>query len=106
MRRNLEFKNFSPGHRLRELVKDLIARHDAEDAVREVFTEIERQLEKRQETARWLPCRECGAARSRCATSRTWSAPVLIACSKYIRLFQSLRREHLFFQPSVEANVF
>jgi ribosomal subunit interface protein len=99
MRRNLEFKNFSPSHRLRELVEGLIARldrhapnspadtiflrlfvdenaarklyhaslicdvpgrrlaaqeerHDAEEAVREVFTEIERQLEKHKETLR------------------------------------------------------
>ena len=97
MRRNLEFKNFSPGHRLRELVEELIARldrhapnspadtiflrlfvdenvarklyhvsltcnvpgrmlaaqeerHDAEEAVREAFVEIERQLEKHKET--------------------------------------------------------
>ena len=28
MRRNLEFKNFSPSHRLRELVEELIARLD------------------------------------------------------------------------------
>jgi ribosomal subunit interface protein len=97
VRRNLEFKNFSPGHRLRELVEELIARldrhapnspadtvflrlfvdenaarklyhvsltcdapggtlaaqeerHNAEEAVREAFVEIERQLEKRKET--------------------------------------------------------
>jgi ribosomal subunit interface protein len=97
VRRNLEFKNFSPGHRLRELVEELIARldrrapnspadtiflrlfvdenaarklyhvsltcdvpglmlaaqeerHDAEEAVREAFVEIERQLEKHKET--------------------------------------------------------
>ena len=97
MRRNLEFKNFSPGHRLSELVEQLIARldrhapnspadtiflrlfmdenaarklyhvsltcdvpgrmlaaqeerHDAEEAVREAFVEIERQLEKHKET--------------------------------------------------------
>ena len=97
MRRNLEFKNFSPSHRLRELVEELIAhldrhapnspadtiflrlfvnenaarklyhvsltcdvpgrllaaqeeRHDAEEAVRESFVEIERQLEKHKET--------------------------------------------------------
>jgi ribosomal subunit interface protein len=99
VRRNLEFKNFSPGHRLRELVEELIARldrhaphspadtiflrlfmdenaarrlyhvsltcdvpgrllaaqeerHDAEEAVREVFLEIERQLEKHKERLR------------------------------------------------------
>jgi ribosomal subunit interface protein len=99
VRRNLEFKNFSPSHRLRELVEELIARldrhapnspadtiflrlfvdenaarklyhvsltcdvpgrmlaakeerHDAEEAVREAFVEIERQLEKRKETLR------------------------------------------------------
>jgi len=97
VRRNLEFKNFSPGHRLSELVEQLIARldrhapnspadtiflrlfmdenaarklyhvsltcdvpgrmlaaqeerHDAEEAVREAFVEIERQLEKHKET--------------------------------------------------------
>jgi len=97
VRRNLEFKNFSPSHRLRELVEELIARldrhapnspadtiflrlfvnenaarklyhvsltcdvpgrmlaaqeerHDAEEAVREAFVEIERQLEKHKET--------------------------------------------------------
>jgi ribosomal subunit interface protein len=97
VRRNLEFKNFSPGHRLRELVEELIARldrhapnspadtiflrlfvdenaarklyhvsltcdvpgrmlaaqeerHDAEEAIREAFVEIERQLEKHKET--------------------------------------------------------
>jgi ribosomal subunit interface protein len=97
VRRNLEFKNFSPSHRLRELVEELIAhldrhapnspadtiflrlfvnenaarklyhvsltcdvpgrmlaaqeeRHDAEEAVRESFVEIERQLEKHKET--------------------------------------------------------
>ena len=97
MRSNLEFKNFSPSHRLRELVEELIARldrhaphspadtiflrlfvdenaprklyhvsltcdvpgrmlaaheerHDAEEAVRKVFVEIERQLEKHKET--------------------------------------------------------
>lgn len=97
MRHRLEFKNFSPGHRLRELVEELIARldrhaprspadtiflrlfidenaarrlyhvsltcdvpgrmlaaheerHDAEEAVREAFTEIERQLERHKET--------------------------------------------------------
>jgi ribosomal subunit interface protein len=97
VRHNLEFKNFSPGHRLRELVEELIARldrhapnspadtiflrlfvdenaarklyhvsltcdvpgrmlaaqeerHDAEEAVREAFVEIERQLEKHKET--------------------------------------------------------
>ena len=97
MRRNLEFKNFSPSHRLRELVEELIARldrhapnspadtpflrlfvdenaarklyhvsltcdvpgrklaaqeerHNAEEAVREAFVEIERQLEKHKET--------------------------------------------------------
>jgi len=97
VRRNLEFKNFSPGHRLRELVEELIARldrhaphspadtiflrlfvdenaarklyhvsltcdvpgrmlaaqeerHDAEEAVREAFVEIERQLEKHKDT--------------------------------------------------------
>jgi ribosomal subunit interface protein len=97
VRRNLEFKNFSPSHRLRELVEELIARlgrhaphspadtiflrlfvdenaprklyhvsltcdvpgrmlaaqeerHDAEEAVRKVFVEIERQLEKHKET--------------------------------------------------------
>jgi ribosomal subunit interface protein len=96
VRRNLEFKNFSPGHHLRELVEDLIARldrhapnspadtiflrlfmdenaarrlyhvsltcdvpgrmlaaqeerHDAEEAVRKAFVEIERQLEKHKE---------------------------------------------------------
>ena len=97
MRRNLEFKIFSPSHRLRELVEELIARldrhapnspadtpflrlfvdensarklyhvsltcdvpgrmlaaqeerHNAEEAVREAFVEIERQLEKHKET--------------------------------------------------------
>jgi ribosomal subunit interface protein len=97
VRSNLEFKNFSPGSRLRELVEELIARldrhapnspaytgflrlfvdenaarklyhvsltcdvpgrmlaareerHDAEEAVREAFVEIERQLEKHKET--------------------------------------------------------
>jgi ribosomal subunit interface protein len=97
VRHNLEFKNFSPSHRLRELVEELIARldrhtpnspadtiflrlfvdenaarklyhvsltcdvpgrmlaaqeerHDAEEAVREAFVEIERQLEKHKET--------------------------------------------------------
>jgi ribosomal subunit interface protein len=97
VRSNLEFKNFSPSHRLRELVEELIARlgrhaphspadtiflrlfvdenaprklyhvsltcdvpgrmlaaqeerHDAEEAVRKVFVEIERQLEKHKET--------------------------------------------------------
>jgi ribosomal subunit interface protein len=97
VRRNLEFKNFSPSHRLRELVEELIARldrhapnspadarflrlfvnenaarklyhvsltcdvpgrmlaaqeerHNAEEAVREAFVEIERQLEKHKET--------------------------------------------------------
>ena len=97
MRRSLEFKNFSPGRRLSELVEELIARldrhapnspadaiflrlfvdenaarrlyhvsltcdvpgrmlaaqeerHNAEEAVREAFTEIERQLEKHKET--------------------------------------------------------
>jgi len=96
VRRNLEFKNFSPSHRLRELVEELIARldrhaphspadtiflrlfvdenparrlyhvsltcdvpgrmlaaqeerHDAEEAVREAFVEIERQLERHKE---------------------------------------------------------
>jgi ribosomal subunit interface protein len=97
VRRKLEFKNFSPSHRLRELVEELIERldrhaphspddtillrlfvdenaprklyhvsltcdvpgrmlaaqeerHDAEEAVRKVFVEIERQLEKHKET--------------------------------------------------------
>jgi RNA polymerase sigma factor (sigma-70 family) len=97
VRRNLEFKNFSPSQRLRELVEELIARldrhalrspadtpflrlfvdenaarklyhvsltcdvpgrmlaaqeerHNAEEAVREAFVEIERQLEKHKET--------------------------------------------------------
>jgi ribosome-associated translation inhibitor RaiA len=97
VRSNLEFKNFLPGHRLRDLVEELIARlgrrapnypadtlflrlfidenaarrlyhvsltcdvpgrmlaaqeerHDAEEAVREAFTEIERQLEKHKRT--------------------------------------------------------
>jgi RNA polymerase sigma factor (sigma-70 family) len=97
VRSNLEFKNFSPSHRLRELVEELIARldrhaphspadtillrlfvdenaprklyhvsltcdvpgrmlaaqeerHDAEEAVRKVFVEIERQLEKHKDT--------------------------------------------------------
>jgi ribosomal subunit interface protein len=97
VRHNLQFKNFSPSHRLRELVEDLIVRldrhapnspadtiflrlfvdenvarrlyhvsltcdvpgrmlaaqeerHDAEEAVREAFTEIERQLEKHKVT--------------------------------------------------------
>ena len=97
MRSNIEFKNFSPGPRLRELVEQLIARldrhapnapsdtillrlfveenaarklyhvsltcdapgrmlaaqeerHDAEEAIREAFTELERQLEKRKDT--------------------------------------------------------
>jgi RNA polymerase sigma factor (sigma-70 family) len=97
VRRNLEFKNFSPSHRLRELVEELIARldrhalrspadtpflrlfvdenaarklyhvsltcdvpgrtlaaqeerHNAEEAVRVAFVEIERQLEKHKET--------------------------------------------------------
>ena len=97
MRRKLEFKNFSPSHRLRELVEELIARldrhalhspadtpflrlfvdenaarklyhvsltcdvpgrmlaaqeerHNAEEAVRDAFVEIERQLEKHKET--------------------------------------------------------
>jgi ribosomal subunit interface protein len=97
MRRNLEFKNFAPSKRLREVVEELIARldrhspnspadtiflrlfvdenaarrlyhvsltcdvpgrmlaaqeerHDAEEAIREAFTEIGRQLEKHKET--------------------------------------------------------
>jgi ribosomal subunit interface protein len=99
MKHNLEFKNFSPNRRLRELVEELIARlerhapnfpadavflrlfvkenakrklyhvsltcevpgrtlaaqedrHDAEEAVREAFAEIERQLEKHKEVLR------------------------------------------------------
>jgi ribosomal subunit interface protein len=96
VRHNLEFKNFAPSPRLRELVEELIARldrraphappdtiflrlfmdenaarklyhvsltidapggmlaaqedrHDPEEAVREAFVEIERQLEKRKD---------------------------------------------------------
>jgi ribosomal subunit interface protein len=97
MRHNVEFKNFSPGTRLRALVEELVARlerlapdfppdtvflrllveenaaralyhvsitcavpgrtlaaqedrHDPEEAVREAFAEIERQLQKHKDT--------------------------------------------------------
>jgi ribosomal subunit interface protein len=137
--RNLEFKNFSPSHRLRELVDGLIARldrhapnspadtiflrlfidenaarklyhvsltcdvpgrmlaaqeerHDAEEAVREAFTEIERQLEKHKETLRHSHLYKRPARRARLRREMAEAVP---AEKRERELFSTLAERHL-----------
>ena len=139
MRHNLEFKNFSPGHRLRELVEEMIARldrhaphspadtiflrffinenasrrlyrvsltcdvpgrmlaaqeerHDAEEAVREAFTEIERQLEKHKET---LSHSSIYKRQGRREELRREKAEVVPAEERERELFSTLAERHL-----------
>jgi ribosomal subunit interface protein len=139
VRRNLEFKNFSPGHRLRELVEELIARldrhaphspedtiflrlfmdenaarrlyhvsltcdvpgrllaaqeerHDAEEAVREVFLEIERQLEKHKERLSHSSLYKRPARREELRRRKAEAVP---AEERERELFSTLARRHL-----------
>jgi ribosomal subunit interface protein len=137
VRRNLEFKNFSPSHRLRELVEELIARldrhapnspedtiflrlfidenaarklyhvsltcdapgrmlaaqeerHDAEEAVRAAFTEIERQLEKRKEALSHSYLYKGPARREALRREKAGAVP-----SEELELFSTLAERHL-----------
>lgn len=139
MRRNLEFKNFSPSHRLRELVEELIARldrhapnspadtiflrlfvdenaarklyhvsltcdvpgrmlaaqeerHDAEEAVRKVFVEIERQLEKHKETLSHSSLYKRPARREELRRQKAEAFP---AEERERELFSTLAERHL-----------
>ena len=139
MRRNLEFKNFSPSHRLRELVEELIARldrhapnspadtiflrlfidenaarklyhvsltcdvpgrmlaaqeerHDAEEAVREAFVEIERQLEKHKETLSHSSLYKRPARREELRREKAEAFP---AEERERELFSTLAESHL-----------
>jgi RNA polymerase sigma factor (sigma-70 family) len=139
VRRNLEFKNFSPGHRLREIVEELIARldrhapnspadtiflrlfvdenaarklyhatltcgvpgrtlaareerHDAEEAVREVFIEIERQLEKHKETLSHSHLYKRPARREELRRQKAEAVP---AEERERELFSTLAERHL-----------
>lgn len=139
MRHNFEFKNFSPSHRLRELVEELIARldrhaphspadtiflrlfidenaarklyhvsltcdvpgrmlaaqeerHDAEEAVREVFTEIERQLEKHKETLSHSSLYKRLARREELRRQKAEAVP---AEERERELFSTLAERHL-----------
>jgi len=139
VRRNLEFKNFSPSHRLRELVEELIARldrhapnspadtiflrlfvnenaarklyhvsltcdvpwrmlaaqeerHDAEEAVREAFVEIERQLEKHKETLSHSSLYKRLARREELRRQKAEAVP---AEERERELFSTLAKRHL-----------
>jgi len=139
VRRNLEFKNFSPSHRLRELVEELIARldrhaphspadtiflrlfvdenaprklyhvsltcdvpgrmlaaqeerHDAEEAVRKVFVEIERQLEKHKETLSHSSLYKRPARREELRRQKAEAFP---AEERERELFSALAERHL-----------
>jgi ribosomal subunit interface protein len=139
VRRNLEFKNFSPSHRLRELVEELIARlnrhaphspadtiflrlfmdenatrrlyhvsltcdvpgrllaaqeerHDAEEAVREVFLEIERQLEKHKERLNHSSLYKGPVRREELRRRKAEAVP---AEERKRELFSTLARRHL-----------
>jgi RNA polymerase sigma factor (sigma-70 family) len=139
VRRNLEFKNFSPGHRLRELVEELIARldrrapnspadtiflrlfvdenaarklyhvsltcdvpgrmlaaqeerHDAEEAVRQAFVEIERQLEKHKETLSHSYLYKRPARREELRRQKAEAVP---AEERERELFSTLAERHL-----------
>jgi len=139
VRRNLEFKNFSPGHRLRELVEELIARldrhaphspadtiflrlfvdenaarklyhvsltcdvpgrmlaaqeerHNAEEAVREAFVEIERQLEKHKETLSHSSLYKRPARREELRRQKAEAFP---AEERERELFSALAERHL-----------
>lgn len=139
MRRNLEFKNFAPSKRLRELVEDLIERldrhspnspadtiflrlfvdenaarrlyhvsltcdvpgrmlaaqeerHDAEEAIREAFTEIGRQLEKHKETLTYSSFYKRLARREEL---RRQKAEALSAEERERELFSTLAERHL-----------
>jgi ribosomal subunit interface protein len=139
VRRNLEFKNFSPAHRLRELVEELIARldrhaphspadtiflrlfvnenaarklyhvsltcdvpgrmlaaqeerHDVEEAVREAFVEIERQLEKHKETLSHSSLYKRPARREELRRQKAEAFP---AEERERELFSTLAERHL-----------
>jgi len=139
VRRNLEFKNFSPSHRLRELVEELIARldrhapnspadtpflrlfvdenaarklyhvsltcdvpgrmlaaqeerHNAEEAVREAFVEIERQLEKHKETLSHSYLYKRPARREELRRQKAEAVP---AEDRERKLFSSVAERHL-----------
>jgi ribosomal subunit interface protein len=139
VRYNLEFKNFSPGNRLRELVEALIARldrhapnsradtsflrlfvdenatrklyhvsltcdvpgrmlaaqeerHDAEEAVREAFVEIERQLEKHKETLSHSHLYKRPARREELRRRKAEAVP---AEERERELFSTLAERHL-----------
>src|SRR5262245_19374082 len=139
VRRNLEFKNFAPGHRLRELWEELIAcldrhaphspadtiflrlfvdenaprklyhvsltcdvpgrmlaaqeeRHDAEEAVRKVFVEIERQLEKHKETLSHSSLYKRPARREELRRQKAEAFP---AEERERELFSTLAERHL-----------
>jgi ribosomal subunit interface protein len=139
VRRNLEFKNFSPSRHLRETVENLIARldrhapnspadtillrlfvdenaarklyhvsltcdvpgrmlaaqeerHDAEEAVREAFVEIERQLEKHKETLSHSYLYKRPARREEL---RRQKAEAVTAGERERELFYTLAESHL-----------
>jgi RNA polymerase sigma factor (sigma-70 family) len=139
VRRNLEFKNFSPSHRLRELVEELIARldrhaqrsptdtpflrlfidenaarklyhvsltcdvpgrmlaaqeerHNAEEAVREAFVEIERQLERHKETLSHSSLYKRPARREELRRQKAEAFP---AEERERELFSTLAERHL-----------